>query len=49
MIDWECSRFTKAEKPLSARETMYAEMKAYPLMGEMIYENIEPILKKLGL
>lgn len=42
MIDWECARFTKPDKPLNARETME---KYYPnLRG-----NIEPLLEKYNL
>ena len=34
MIDWECARFTKADKPLDAYETLY---KFYPqLQDKMI-------------
>ena len=42
IIDWECCRYTKPDKPLTARETLY---KLYP---EFI-EDIEPILDELGL
>lgn len=49
VIDWECSCLTKKDKPWRAREVMYREMRDNPLMGEMIYKNIEPILKRLGL
>lgn len=42
LIDWECARLTKLDKPLTARETLY---KLYP---ELISE-LEPILKALGL
>jgi len=42
IIDWECARFTKYDKPLNAYETM---TKYYP---EEI-ENILPILKKIKL
>lgn len=42
IVDWECARFTKPDKPLNARETLN---KYYPnLKG-----NIEPLLKELGL
>ena len=36
LIDWECARFTKGDKPLDAWETMYA-----------YYPHLEPILKPL--
>ena len=42
IIDWECARYTKLDKPLNAYETM---TKYYPQEKE----NIMPILKKLKL
>lgn len=42
VIDWECARHTKPDKPLNARETMnqiYPEMK----------KKVEPILDELNL
>lgn len=42
VIDWECARFTKPDKPLNARETL---KKFYPQMEDVI----SPILKELGL
>ena len=42
VIDWECSRFTKPDKPLNARETLY---KYYPHKEK----EILPILEELGL
>ena len=42
IIDWECARITKPDKPLNARQTMekfYPEYKEY----------VDPELKKLGL
>jgi hypothetical protein len=42
VIDWECARYTKPDKPLNARETLYTYY--MPLK-----EIIEPILKELGL
>jgi len=42
IIDWECARYTKVDKPLNAYETL---MKYYP---EEV-DNILPILKKLKL
>lgn len=41
-IDWECARFTKPDKPLNARETLY---KYYP---ELI-DKITPILERFNL
>lgn len=49
VIDWECSRFTKSEKPLAARATMEEEIKKYPDKAGQIRENITPILDRLGL
>ena len=42
VIDWECARFTKPDKPLNAEETLY---KLYPKLES----NIVPILLKLNL
>lgn len=42
VIDWECSRFTKPDKQLNARETLY---KYYPHKEK----EILPILEELGL
>lgn len=42
VIDWECARFTKPDKPLNARDTLY---KLYPELKE----DILPILEELGL
>ena len=33
MIDWECARFTKADKPLDAYETLY---KYYPQLEDIM-------------
>lgn len=42
VIDWECARYTKPDKPLNAVQTME---KYYPHLRS----EIEPILKELGL
>lgn len=42
VIDWECARFTKPDKPLDAYDTLY---KFYPHMEAKIL----PILKELNL
>lgn len=42
MIDWECARYTKPDKPLSARDTLY---KFYPELEEKML----PILNKYNL
>lgn len=42
VIDWECARYTKLDKPLNARETMN---QIYPKTKNVI----EPILIKLSL
>ena len=40
IIDWECARFTKPDKPLNAYDTLY---KFYPEFEEQIL----PILKRI--
>lgn len=42
VIDWECARYTKPDKPLNARETLY---KYYPNLKSKVL----PILKELNL
>lgn len=42
VIDWECARYTKSDKPLNAYETL---IRYYPKEKE----NILPILKQLKL
>lgn len=42
VIDWECARFTKLDKPLNAYDTLY---KFYPYLEKKIL----PILKKFNL
>lgn len=42
IIDWECARITKPDKPLNAYETLY---KFYPELEEKVL----PIIKGLGL
>lgn len=42
VIDWECARFTKPDKPLNAYDTLY---KFYPHLEKKIL----PILKKFNL
>lgn len=42
VIDWECARFTKPDKPLNARQTLY---KFYPKLEQKVL----PILKKFHL
>lgn len=42
VIDWECARYTKPDKPLTARETLY---KFYPHLESKIL----PILEELQL
>jgi len=49
VIDWECSHYTKAEKPWKGREVMFRQMKVYPALASMIRDNVEPILDRLGL
>lgn len=42
VIDWECARYTKPDKPLNARETLY---KFYPELEDKIL----PILEEFKL
>lgn len=42
VIDWECARFTKPDKPLNARETLD---KFYPELKDKVL----PIIEELGL
>lgn len=42
VIDWECARYTKPDKPLNAYDTLY---KFYP----QLEPKILPILKELGI
>lgn len=42
VIDWECARFTKPDKPLNARETLD---KYYPNLKDKVL----PIIEELGL
>lgn len=49
VIDWECSRLSKKDAQMNARETMEYECKKYPNMSSEIRRNILPILYRLGL
>ena len=42
VVDWECARFTKPDKPLNAFDTLYTY---YPELAD----DILPILKRLGI
>ena len=42
IIDWECCRFTKPDKPMTARQTLY---KLFPEMEDKIL----PLLEELNL
>lgn len=42
VIDWECARYTKPDKPLNARETLY---KFYPELENKVL----PVIEELGL
>lgn len=42
VIDWECARITKPDKPLNARDTLYKYYKN-------LSDKIEPVLDELGL
>lgn len=52
VIDWECSRYTKIEAPLNARETYEHYLKTNrfsPEITELMKQNVPPILDRLGL
>lgn len=51
VIDWECSRFTKAEAQLNAYNTLIKMMKKEPdeKIRKKLYENIAPVLYDLRL
>lgn len=51
VIDWECSRFTKAEAPMTALETYnyFYENKKDVYDTKLMCENIPPILIKFKL
>jgi len=49
VIDWECSRFSKAEAPMNARDTLQYQISRHPEMKDELNEHIPPILAKLGL
>ena len=51
VIDWECSRFTKAEAQLNAYDTLKKIMKKSDSKEyrQKLYENITPVLYDLGL
>lgn len=42
VIDWECARYTKPDKPLNARETL---AKFYPELTDKVL----PVIEELGL
>lgn len=42
VVDWECARYTKPDKPLNARDTLYA---FYPELEDKVL----PVLLELGL
>ena len=42
VIDWECARYTKPDKPLNARKTLY---KFYPELENKVL----PVIEELGL
>lgn len=51
IIDWECSRFTKAEAQLNAYNTLKKTMKKSDSKEyrQKLYKNIAPVLYDLGL
>lgn len=42
VVDWECARYTKPDKPLNARETLN---KFYPELKD----EVLPVIQELGL
>lgn len=42
IIDWECARCTKPDKPLNARKTLLKYYSSY-------FEEVNPVLLKMGL
>lgn len=49
VIDWECSRFTKATAPLTARETMMMKIRKDNSLKHILLTNMLPILDKLKI
>ena len=49
VIDWECSRFTKAAAPLTARETMIMKIEKDSNYKELLMEHMLPILNKFEI
>lgn len=49
IIDWECSRLTKAESPMTAREEAIRLLQTHPEYQEILNNEIVPRLNSLGL
>jgi hypothetical protein len=52
VIDWECSRFTKIDSPMTARELYEYRLKSDKLndiQKSLLKKNMLPILEKYGL
>lgn len=49
VIDWECSRFSKADAQMTAYETYLREFGTYPEHTDELKNKIFPIIKKLNL
>jgi hypothetical protein len=49
IIDWECSRLTKAESPMTARDETMKLFQTHPEYHEFLDNEIVPRLNKLGL
>ena len=49
VIDWECSRFSKASAQMNAYETSLWDRVHHPEYATEIERNIDPILLDLGL
>lgn len=49
VIDWECSRFSKADAQMDAFETYHYDLVKYPEHTKELQEEVYPILKELNL
>ena len=49
VIDWECSRFSKADAQMTAYETYLHTFETHPEHTDELKNEIFPILKKLNL
>ena len=49
VIDWECSRFTKADAQMNAWETWLDAIYHTPQYSDALIEGVLPVLEKLHL